>query len=77
MNNWKKIWESRKDNLGSVDPENYREVFAELKRIDGFDLNGGVSLDSQIRQHENLKTALNLSAGAKMNGNIYRGLLSS
>ena len=66
MNNWKKIWESRKDNLGSVDPENYREVFAELKRIDGFDLNGGVSLDSQIRQHENLKTALNLSAGAKI-----------
>ena len=63
MNDWKRIWESRKDNLANVDRENYREVFAELKRIDGFDLNGGVSVDSQIRQHENLKAALNLSAG--------------
>lgn len=63
MNNWKKIWESRKDNLEKIDRENYREVFAELKRIDGFDLNGGVTLDSQLSQHENLKVALNLSAG--------------
>ena len=63
MNNWKKIWESRKDNLANIDKENYREVFAELKRIDGFDLNGGVTVDSQLIQHKNLKAALNLSAG--------------
>lgn len=63
MNDWKRIWDSRADNLANVDGENYREVFAELKRIDGFDLNGGVSVDSQIRQHENLKAALNMSAG--------------
>ena len=55
MNNWKKIWESREDTLGKIDKENYREVFAELKKIDGFDLNGGVNIDSQILQHKNLK----------------------
>jgi len=63
MNNWKKIWESRKDNLEKIDRANYCEVFAELKRIDGYDINGGVTLDSQLSQHENLKVALNLSAG--------------
>lgn len=63
MNDWKRIWESREDNLSNVDRENYREVFAELKRIDGFDIGGGASVDSQIRQHENLKAALNLSEG--------------
>ena len=46
MNNWKKIWENRKDNLDNVDKENYREVFAELKKIDGFDINGGAGDDS-------------------------------
>lgn len=63
MNNWKRIWESRKDNLANVDKENYREVFAELTRIDGYDLNGGATTESLIRQYENLKAALNLSAG--------------
>lgn len=63
MNNWKKIWESRQDTLGNIDEKNYRAVFAELKKIDGFDINGGASADSQICQHENLKAALNLSEG--------------
>ena len=63
MNNWKKIWESRKDNLANVDKENYREVFAELARIDGYDLNGGATTESLLKQYENLKVALKLSAG--------------
>ena len=63
MNNWKKIWESRKDNLDKIDKENYREVFAELKRIDGYDLNGGATTESLLKQYENLKVALKLSAG--------------
>ncbi len=63
MNNWQKIWNARKDTLANVDEKNWREVFAELKRIDGFDLHGGVDVDSLIRQHENLSDALNLSAG--------------
>ena len=62
MNNWQKIWSNRKDTLDTVDAKDFRAVFAELKRIDGFDLNGGVTPDSLIRQHENLSDALNLSA---------------
>ena len=61
MNNWQKIWDARKDNFSNVDMKNFREVFAELKRIDGFDLNGGVTVESMIRQHENLSDALNLT----------------
>ena len=63
MNNWQQIWSNRKDTLANVDLNNFRAVFAELKRIDGFDLNGGVDVDSLIRQHENLSDALKLSAG--------------
>lgn len=63
MNNWKRIWESREDNLANVDKENYRAVFAELTRIDGYDSNGGVTTESSLKQYENLKASLNLSAG--------------
>lgn len=63
MNNWQKIWNARKNTLANVDERNFREVFAELKRIDGFDLNGGVEINSLIRQHENLSKALKLTDG--------------
>ena len=63
MNNWKRIWESRKDNLANVDRENYREVFAELTRIDGYDLNGGATTESLLKQYETLKVALRLTGG--------------
>ena len=63
MNNWQQIWNNRKDTLATVDAKNFRAVFAELKHIDGFDLNGGADVESLIRQHENLSDALNLSAG--------------
>ena len=63
MNNWQRIWSNRKDTLANVDANDFRAVFAELKRIDDFDLHGGVTADSLIRQHENLSDALKLSAG--------------
>ena len=63
MNNWKKIWENRKDTLGNVNTADYREVFIELKRIDGFDVNDGPSVESLLRQYENTKTALFSSSG--------------
>ena len=63
MNNWKKIWESRKENLEKIDRENYRAVFTELKRIDGYDINGGATVESLLKQYEDIKIALNLSAG--------------
>ena len=60
MNNWKKIWESRKDTLDGVDMTNYREVFIALKRINGFDVNGGPTADSLFRQYANTKKTFNL-----------------
>ena len=63
VNNWHRIWSNRKDTLANVDAKNFHAVFAELKRIDGFDLNGGVTAESLIRQHENLSDALNLTGG--------------
>ena len=63
MNNWKKIWESRKDTLGNVDAQDYRAVFIELKRIDGFDVNDGPSVESLLRQYENTKSALTVCGG--------------
>ena len=65
MNNWQKIWNARKDTLGNVDGKNFREVFAELKRIDGFDSAEltATLIDSMIHQHENLSDALKLSDG--------------
>lgn len=62
-NNWQKIWESRKDTLSGIDMINYREVFIELKRINGFDVNGGPTVDSLLRQYENTKAALNIVKG--------------
>ena len=63
MNNWKKIWDNRKDSLDGVDKKDFRAVFAELKRIDGFDSTGLTTtlIDSMIRQHENLSAALKLT----------------
>ena len=63
MNKWKKIWESRKDTLGNIDKKDYREIFAKLAKIDGYDLNGGATAESLIKQYETLKATLNLSAG--------------
>ena len=66
MNNWQKIWNSRKDTLGNVDAADYREVFIELKRIDGFDVNGGPSADSLLRQYENTKNSFNMIRGGSI-----------
>ena len=63
MNNWKKIWENRKNTLDGVDMTNYREVFIALKRINGFDVNGGPTADSLFRQYANTKKTFNLFSG--------------
>ena len=36
MNNWKQIWNNRKDTLDTVDANDFRAVFVELKRISGY-----------------------------------------
>lgn len=63
MNNWKKIWESRVDRLDSIDAGDKEAIFAELKRIDGFDLEGGIPLDSLLKQYEQMKNELNVCKG--------------
>ena len=40
---WKEIWEKRIDQFDNIDLDDERAVFLELKRIDGFDVIGGVS----------------------------------
>ena len=77
MNNWKNIWESRKDTLGNVDAADYRAVFVELKRIDGHDINGGATAESLLREYENTKAALTASGrgvfevGCGSGANLY------
>lgn len=43
-NKWKEIWEKRKDRFGEIDMNDTKAVFLELKRINGFDIVGGVFL---------------------------------
>lgn len=42
MRKWKEIWEKRTDNFDKIDMSDEKAVFLELKRIDGFDVVGGV-----------------------------------
>ena len=42
MSNWKNIWEKREDRLEHIDVNDKKSLFLELKRIDGFDVVGGV-----------------------------------
>lgn len=62
-NNWKNIWDKRQNGLAGIDPADTKAVFSELKRIDGFDLEGGLPVESLLRQYENTKRELGLSAG--------------
>lgn len=53
---WKEIWQSR--SLIELDKVNsdFEEVYMELKKINGFDIvDGGLSIESLIAQHENIK----------------------
>ena len=50
---WKDIWENRKDKFAYINLNDSKELFLELKRIDGFDLyEGGISYESLIEQHQ-------------------------
>lgn len=42
-NKWKEIWEKREDNFNLIDMNEEKSVYLELKRIDGYDIVGGVS----------------------------------
>ena len=58
MSKWKSIWENRSDHLDSLEVSDDRAVFAELKRVDGFDLEGGIPMESLMKQYTDLKKNL-------------------
>ena len=63
MDHWKSIWENRVDKLDNLGLSDVKAVFAELKRVDGFDLEGGLPLESLLGQYESMKEELCLQKG--------------
>ena len=63
-NNWKKIWEHREDFLSDIDPEDTKQVFLELKRVNGFDItDGGIPYEGLMAQYRETKEELGLRPG--------------
>lgn len=77
MRKWKEIWEKRTDNFDKIDMSDEKAVFLELKRIDGFDVVGGISYDALIKQnkdiidrltkHDKIKSIFDLGCGCGAN----------
>ena len=67
QNKWHEIWEKRKANLEKIDMNDYQAVFAELKRINGFDINGeGIPLSALVKQYEDTRRMLKVSRGESL-----------
>ena len=63
-NRWKEIWNGREDRLDRVDIHDSKQVFLELKRIDGFDIaDGGIPYEGLLAQYRETKEELCLSVG--------------
>ncbi|MCR5495788.1 MAG: class I SAM-dependent methyltransferase [Treponema sp.] len=63
-NRWKEIWNNRVDNLNIIDINDSKQVFLELKRLDGFDItNEGIPYESLIKQYQDTKNSLYLEKG--------------
>ena len=53
QNNWKNIWEKRDDRLSHINLSDTKEVFLELKRLDGYDIaDGGIPYDDLLKQYQ-------------------------
>jgi len=63
---WHDIWEKRQDEFSSIDMNNHMDVFAELKRINGFDVVGELPISSLIKQYEKTKQSLKIHAGQSL-----------
>lgn len=71
-NQWKQIWEKRSFDYDVLQQNDVRQTFLALKRSDGFDLmDGSLTLDAMIRQHEDIKTMLSKTAGAEGIQSVY------
>lgn len=61
-NNWKSVWEKRTANMEILNGDDIKSIVLELKRCDGFDiLEGGLSYDDILQQHEKIKKNLSLT----------------
>ncbi len=60
---WKDIWEEKGTDIDKLDMEDVESVFLELKRVDGFDLEGGLSYAAFRAQYEDAKSNLGLKSG--------------
>ncbi len=58
---WKKIWEKRTDQFDRINIYDLKELFLELKRLDGFDINcagGGIEYSAWMKQHNDMLSCL-------------------
>ena len=60
---WKDIWGKRGADIDKLDMDDVEAVFLELKRVDGFDLEGGLSYAAYRVQYEDNKSNLGLKNG--------------
>lgn len=66
-NKWHEIWEKRSANLTGIDKADYQAVFAELKRINGFDItDGGIPIKALIEQYEDTKMKTKVEQGGTL-----------
>ncbi len=69
-NNWKSIWEKRSLKNEALDSSDINALFTELKRADGFDVDGELSEDALICQYEDIKRRL-LKDATKPVSSVY------
>ena len=56
MNKWKEIWNTREADFSLLQEYDPKQIFLELKRIDGFDVaEEGISFDSFWYQYQEVK----------------------
>ena len=56
MNKWKEIWNRREADFSLLQEDDPKQIFLELKRIDGFDVaEAGISFDSFWYQYQEVK----------------------
>ena len=61
---WHDIWEKRQCEFTNINMNNHTEVFAELKKINGFDItDDGIPIDALIKQYEDTKHSLRIQSG--------------
>lgn len=59
QNKWRTVWEKRAGDMELLEKGDARAIFLELKRCDGFDVNGdGMTYDALLEQYRHIKDNL-------------------